>query len=390
MYKNFELFLEQLHAAFQENTLVKLTLSKANIAAGDLKNIYAKKAIIRKIPMLSFTFRYKQRDETKNFEWAEAKNLIEQEIAKHFQIATLLTTKEDIVWNQKGDKIQRSKASTAILPTIAHNKEKQYAIAENAPFLQYLEISSSNGKVYAQAQDKYRQINKYVEIMDTYFDKLKIDKGLSIVDMGCGKGYLTFALFEHWKNKINDLKTIGVELREQLTKDCNKIAQSLDYFPALSFKAQDIMSFDNKDIDVLIALHACDIATDIAIAKGIMAQAQLIVVAPCCHKQVRKSLSKNSFMQSILKHGILMERQAELITDGIRALLLEANGYKTQVFEFISSLHTAKNVLIVAQYTGIKNQDALAEIEKIKIQFGLEEHYLQTLLGGLQMLGKLE
>lgn len=390
MYKNFELFLEQLHAAFQENTLVKLTLSKANIAAGDLKNIYTKKAIIRKIPMLSFTFRYKQRDETKNFEWAEAKNLIEQEIAKHFQIATLLTTKEDIVWNQKGDKIQRSKASTAILPTIAHNKEKQYAIAENAPFLQYLEISSSNGKVYAQAQDKYRQINKYVEIMDTYFDKLKIDKGLSIVDMGCGKGYLTFALFEHWKNKINDLKTIGVELREQLTKDCNKIAQSLDYFPALSFKAQDIMSFDNKDIDVLIALHACDIATDIAIAKGIMAQAQLIVVAPCCHKQVRKSLSKNSFMQSILKHGILMERQAELITDGIRALLLEANGYKTQVFEFISSLHTAKNVLIVAQYTGIKNQDALAEIEKIKIQFGLEEHYLQTLLGGLQMLGKLE
>lgn len=390
MSQNFEIFLEQLQTAFQENTLVKLTLSKTTKAAGDLKNLYAKKAIIRKIPMLSFTLRYETRDETKNFEWAAAKAFIEEHIAKNFHIATLLTTQEDLVWTQKGDKLQRSKASKVVAPQAAHNKEKQYAIAEDAPFLQYLDISSSNGKVYAQAQDKYRQINKYVEIMDTYFDKLKTENGLSIVDMGCGKGYLTFALFEHWKNKINDLKMIGVELREQLTKDCNKIAQSLDYSPALSFKAQDIMSFDNKDIDVLIALHACDIATDIAIAKGILASAQLIVVAPCCHKQIRRALSKNSFMQPILKHGILLERQAELITDGIRALLLEANGYRTQVFEFISSLHTAKNVLIVAQYTGIKNEAALVEIENIKSQFGLEEHYLQTLLGGFEMLSKID
>ena len=385
MTQHLEILLSELYTAFQNNTLVKLTLSKPNKAAGDLKNIYAKKAIIRKKPMLSFTLRYAQRDETKNFEWAEAKQFILQQIGDFFQIATLLTTKEDIVWNQKGDKLQRTIASKEVAPEASHNKEKQYAIAEDAPFLQYLEISSANGKVYAQSQDKYRQINKYVEIMDGYYDKLKTASSLSIVDMGCGKGYLTFALYEHWKKKSQNLKMIGVELREKLTVDCNKIAQSLDYFPALSFKAQDIMSFDNKDIDVLIALHACDIATDIAIAKGIIAQAQLIVVAPCCHKQVRKALGKDSFMQPILKHGILLERQAEMITDGIRALLLEANGYKTQVFEFISSVHTAKNVLIVAQYTGQKNEAALAQIEMIKTQFGLKEHYLETLLGGLQM-----
>ena len=130
---------------------------------------------------------------------------------------------------------------------------------------------------------------------------------------------------------------------------------------------------------MLIALHACDIATDIAIAKGIQSDASIIIVAPCCHKQIRKEMNCSTSMQSILRHGILLERQAELVTDGIRALLLEANGYSTKVFEFISTEHTPKNVMIVAT-RGKINEDALGKIKSIKKEFGIGEHYLERLL----------
>ena len=172
-------------------------------------------------------------------------------------------------------------------------------------------------------------------------------------------------------------------MREHLTDFCNKQAKDLGW-NTLSFEAKDIINYDNNEIHVLIALHACDIATDIAIAKGIQANAEIIITAPCCHKQIRKEIKKDNMLKSILKNGILEERQAEIITDGIRALLLEAYGYKTKVFEFISLEHTAKNLMITAVKN--KNTDAviqkrlLKEVQNLKERFGIGEHYLERLL----------
>jgi Methyltransferase domain len=181
---------------------------------------------------------------------------------------------------------------------------------------------------------------------------------------------------------VNNLKTtpsvLGFELRENLTQFCNELAQKSD-FSKLNFVAQDINDYKTERLDMLIALHACDIATDIAIAKGIQAGAKIIVVAPCCHKQIRKQLHAQNEMQPILKYGILEERQAELLTDGIRALLLEANGYKTKVFEFISTEHTPKNVMIVG-IKSIPKKEALAQVEAIKKHYGIEYHALEKML----------
>jgi hypothetical protein len=148
----------------------------------------------------------------------------------------------------------------------------------------------------------------------------------------------------------------------------------------LSFIAQDINDYPAEKIDILIALHACDIATDIALAKGILSEAALIVAAPCCHKQVRKQMAKQNPLQAVLKHGILEERQAEMITDGIRALMLEGNGYAAKVFEFVSSEHTNKNLMIVGTKTQQPELSAFEQIAQIKAQFGIEEHYLERLM----------
>jgi hypothetical protein len=170
----------------------------------------------------------------------------------------------------------------------------------------------------------------------------------------------------------------GIELRSNLVEFCNDLANKSEYHQ-LEFLSKDIHDYHPEKINMLIALHACDIATDIAIAKGIQADAEIIVVAPCCHKQVRKAMKHENELSAVLKHGILEERQAELITDGIRALLLEAHGYQTKVFEFISTEHTSKNLMITAVKSQPK-EGALAQVKAIKEQFGIEFHYLEKLL----------
>lgn len=204
------------------------------------------------------------------------------------------------------------------------------------------------------------------------------------MDMGSGKGYLTFSLYDFLIREYGLNATIcGVELREQLVSFCNELAVK-NQFTNLHFEAKDINDFEGK-IDMLIALHACDTATDIAIAKGIKARADIIIVAPCCHKQIRRQMDANasSIFQPMLKHGIFCERTAEMLTDTIRALLLELHGYKTKVFEFISTEHTAKNVMIVATLQSKNNlqiEKILMQIDCLKQQFGINSHFLEQLL----------
>jgi SAM-dependent methyltransferase len=381
-----EEFLEALRESIVQNEFAKMTLSKCAPKSADLKNIYVRRIELKDGLYLSFTYHHSTKDIVKNYTLEEAIDILDQHLGKDLLTGTLLTIKADTViqFNKKRKaRMQRRSPTIRQLPKISHNKEKNYLIEESNPFLEQLGVAS-NGKVLKAHQDKYRQINKYIEIMGALLEQSDLPKQPQIVDMGCGKGYLTFALYDYiLKQQGIAPKMVGIELREHLTEFCTKQAKVLGW-EDMSFVAQDIFEYDNDKIDVLIALHACDVATDIAIAKGIQAHADLIVVAPCCHKQVRRGMSNQNILQSILKNGILEERQAEILTDGIRALLLEANGYQTKVFEFISSEHTAKNLMITAVRQAKINPEIraerLEEVKRLKEQFGLEMHYLEKLL----------
>ena len=204
--------------------------------------------------------------------------------------------------------------------------------------------------------------------------------------MGAGKGYLTFALYDYLTHVLDQKTHItGVEYRLDLVNLCNEIAQSTG-FNDLKFVQGSIETYNDQTFNVLIALHACDTATDDAIAKGIHAKADLIVVAPCCHKQIRREMEKakpKTALAHVVRHGIFMERQAEMITDTLRALLLEKHGYATKVIEFISNAHTPKNVLIVASKKANFNadtQDIDQKIDATKTMFGVRMHYLEQIL----------
>lgn len=211
--------------------------------------------------------------------------------------------------------------------------------------------------------------------------------------MGAGKGYLTFALYDYLHTVLQvNAAVVGVEYRPDLVSFCNNVAEAAG-FKQLHFEQGTIENYNTDKVNLLIALHACDTATDDAICKGIKANAELIVVAPCCHKQIRRELEKNKIKNDVsflTQHGIFLERQAEMLTDGIRALILEYFGYKTKIFEFISDAHTPKNVLVVgikknqnhtSQAAQKKQAEILQKIKNSKAYFGIGYHHLERLMG---------
>ena len=381
--KDIELFLANFINSIENDTFIKLTLSKPTNKEPELKNVYVRPIEIKSQPMLSFTLRYATKDIVKNYSLEEANGIVNLWLGDTFLNADLFTTEADytLAFNKKRiAKLLTKKASLQTIPEKTHNREKkQWIDPSKSPFLKELGITNQNGEVLKTSQRKFRQINKFIEIIDSLLPEKPGSSKFKIVDVGSGKGYLTFALYDYLKNtKLWSPEVYGIELRKPLVDFCNNLASQTG-FDNLHFIAKDIEDFEIEKLDLLIALHACDIATDIAIAKGIHSKAEIIVVAPCCHKQVRKEINCHTEMSAVLKHGILEERQAELITDGIRALLLEANGYKTKVFEFISTEHTSKNLMIVGTKSKV-NPDALQKVAAIKKEFGIGFHYLEKLL----------
>lgn len=310
----------------------------------------------------------------------ERENLLEAVIPcidKEFFYCELFAEEGNAVLlqNNKGTATLIKKRGFTEIEVAGHDRQKMYLVPQDSLFLQKLGISSSKGLVYEHSNKKYKQINKYLEIVDSLI-KANTSK-LQIADMGSGKAYLSFALYYYLKIIKNiDVTLTGYELRQELVDDCNAIAKELK-FEGLSFVQANIENITIEKIDLLVSLHACDIATDMAIKAGIVSKAKYMIFAPCCHKQVRKQmLIKNG----ITKHGILAERQAEIITDAIRALILEDNGYSAKVFEFISPEHTSKNIMITAVKTK-KNPNAAIEIKDIKESYAIQFHYLEKLMG---------
>lgn len=389
--EQIEQFTSALDLSLSSKNFVKVSLGNYKGNEEALKQILVRPVLIKRESKLAFTFRYKTRDVMKNLNLNEGINLISESLVTGFKIGTLFTTERDLILEELNNGkivLRETKPSTKEVLTENHDKEKSRLIkSESKPYLTELKITDTDGKVFKNAQDKFRQINHYVEILSSLIKELPEGTIKKVADMGSGKGYLTFALYDYLHSvlKLNS-EVVGVEYRQDMVDLCNSVARK-SAFDQLKFAQGTIEDYNAENVNLLIALHACDTATDDAIYKGIKANAELIVVAPCCHKQIRREIEQNKVKNDVsflTKYGIFLERQAEMVTDGIRALILEYFGYKTKVFEFISDAHTPKNVLVVgikSKDKGAKNkEEILKKIKASKAYFGIGYHHLERLL----------
>jgi SAM-dependent methyltransferase len=398
-------FLALLRASIADGTLVKLTLGKPARTHADptLHNLFVRPVTLKAGPHLSLLWRHATRDITKNLPPAEALALLEPLIGGDFLDAHLFTPAQTAQFETRPDGRDRLTVKTAAsAPAPApetHDRAKAHLIAGDAPWLRALGVTNDRGLPREGMAHKFRQIQKFTELLAQLLaeadllppasgpeltaprSQLLAASALRIADMGCGKGYLTFALAAHLGARA---EVTGIEFRPELVKLCNDLAREHQLAPHLRFAAGDIASSVLENLDVLVALHACDTATDDALAKGLAAGARLLVVSPCCQKQLRAQLTAPAVLADALRHGIFQERQAEFVTDSLRALLLEWAGYKTKVFEFIATEHTAKNLMITAIKTGRARGSDLALATRIRAFaafYGIREQALARHLG---------
>lgn len=251
---------------------------------------------------------------------------------------------------------------------LSHNRTKRYILPEGTPvgFLIDLGVMTKEGKIVRQKYDKYRQINRFLEFVEDILPQLSKEREQTIIDFGCGKSYLTFAMYYYLKElKGYDIRIIGLDLKEDVIAHCNELKDKYGY-GKLSFLVGDIASYTDVDaVDMVVTLHACDTATDYALAKAVQWGAKVILSVPCCQHEANRMM-ENELLQPVLQYGILKERMAAIMTDAVRANLLTAKGYDTQILEFIDMEHTPKNLLIRAVYTGKDSENAAEALKNME------------------------
>lgn len=380
--KNLDSILAIVEKAHKSNQVKKIRLTGLRPQSEpELKEIIIRPVLIKEVLSLQFVYRYKTKDLTKNLGIDEALVQINHRLRKDFYFLSLVTMEKIYQLDQKKDRITTSKNQENKKVSLEHNRQKQTYIPVDTEILSRLGVTSKSGNLLKGKESKYRQINKFIELLQPHLNNLKLTQPYNLVDMGCGKGYLTFALFYFLSQELkHQVKMTGVDLRVDLVDKCNLLSKQVN-FEELTFEENSIQEHTG-DMDVLIALHACDTATDDVLIKGIKSEAQLIVCSPCCHKQVRKAMNLPSDLSGISNYGILIERQAELLTDSIRTLILNHYGYKTKLVEFIDSEHTPKNLLLIAERKQTRKKDSkyLQRVAQLKSTFGLSHHYLEKIL----------
>ena len=383
-------FIDKLRSAIKKRTYVKLLLTKRVLENQDLNKIVVRYVELNGKPNLQFVYKYDRNDEAKNFTIEDGIIQLQSIIGNNFLDNILYTTKEDLNlrYNNKNEgKIIKTKPTFTEAADGSHDEAKKRLLnTKKSVYFKSLGITDQKGEIIPSMNAKYKQVEKFVEIIDSLADNVKDCSPVKIADMGCGKGYLTFATYDYLTNTREltvDMK--GVETQENLVKFCNNIAQKAT-FGGLEFVQSNINDFKADKLDMLIALHACDTATDDAIYLGMQANAKLIIVSPCCHKQIRQQMkiTSSNVLEPALKYGIVMERMAELLTDSLRVLILNKNGYKTKLFEFIEPEFTSKNNIITAEKGEMPSAEEQAkiqaQIDAIKNKFGIKFHYLEKLI----------
>lgn len=387
MLENIERFTKELADSIRGGTFVKLTLGNYKGPEQHLQKIHVRLVKTKKGTRLFFLYRSETRDTAKNYDLGDGLAIVQRLLGTDFHGGHLFTTENDVQLDigKKGrSRLNTAKPTFKSRPSLEHDREKKAAVDADAFYLKALGISDDSGRVRDRARDKWRQINNFVEVLSNLVDKsaLTDKRELKIVDMGSGKGYLTFAAYDYFRNTRGvDVSLTGVDTRGELVQLGNDVAKACG-FTGLRFAVGSIADFQIENVDILIALHACNTATDDALFKGIAAGAELIVVAPCCHQELRSQITPPAMFRDVLKHGVMLERVAETVTDGLRSLLLEREGYATKLFEFIGTEHTPKNNMLVG--TRLKQGRPAGELQKqideIKAFYAIREQHFERLL----------
>ena len=392
-----ERFLHLLRLALASGQFGKLLLSGPVAADGEdehVERLTVRWVELRGEPALSFLWRHRTKDITKNHAAEAGVAEIAGLLGTRFRNAHLHTTTEEVQFaiSRKGRQTLRvTRVDAAELPEpAAHDKAKQRPLEMGNEVWSALglthRVKGEPALVAAMAR-KWRQINRFVEILSGAVAEAGLASPVRVADFGSGKGYLTFAVHDWLRRQGLAPRVTGIELRDDMVSLCRGIAEGQG-LAGLRFDQGDVRTQPIQPLDVMIALHACDIATDHALHVGLQSGARVIMSSPCCHKELRPQMTLPAVLRPMLQHGIHLGQEAEMVTDSLRALLLESQGYTTQVFEFIALEHTRKNKMILAvkaqgaaaDTLAARRPELLAQIAEIKRFYGLREQRLEQLL----------
>jgi hypothetical protein len=380
-------FIAALASAIEGGTFIKLTLGKFR-GHGETSKAIATLVTLKNGPHLKVVTSLSRKDETKTFSINDGINHIKAMIGDSYLSATLFSTERDmtLTYSKKREPhLSTGKPTLKAAQPAAHDRSKPYLVAPDRPYLKALQVSDAEGRIKPSMQGKYRQICRFIEIVDGLLKETGAGNGdapLSIIDIGSGKGYLTFALYDHLTTALGgDCRMTGIEVRAGLVDFCNDLARTLN-FSGLAFEAAEAQQTSRKRADIVIALHACDTATDDALALGINAGAEMILVAPCCQHEIAPQIKDTGEgFAGLIKYPLLKQRQADLVTDAARALLLEVSGYKVKVIEFVSTEHTSKNILIAGtKSANVKRERAREQYRALKHSTGFTRQHLSSQL----------
>ena len=379
-------FLQAFQQALESQSFDRMILSQYQGELEQLEKMTFRVVMLQGQPVLSCLYRHKTQDVTKNYSLDTALDTVTALLAQCKQ-ANLLTTEQELQLKKNKKKAMltqsKNKTVTKAVEQQGHDRVKQRFVDQDSYFLQPLGITDAKAHIIPSMARKWKQINKFIEIFSNAYEQIDASQQeLNIVDFGSGKGYLTFALYDYLLAQHKTPLITGVELRSNLVEFCQNVADQVG-FHHLDFFEGDVRSYQPAKLDVMIALHACDIATDFAIHTGIRLNASMIMCAPCCHKELRPQLKSPEVLQPMLQFGIHAGQQAEMLTDTLRALLLKAYGYETKVFEFVALEHTSKNKMILAtKRKDIQQPDPniMQQIQALKAMYGIEKQSLELLL----------
>lgn len=390
-------FIEAFRESIRAGTFVKLTLANYKGSEPGLQKVFVRLIETRRGLLTSFQFRREQRDTIKNLALDESGQYLETLLATGFRNAHLFTLKANYQLDigKRNARLNVGQPTITSLPSRSHNRQTRTLVKPDSYFLKALGVTTDRGEIRAEQRHKWKQINKFIEILAGLFKKsgLAAHSKLRIADLGSGKGYLTFAAYEYFRQETGErnigtndkIEFIGVDCRGDLIDLCNEIAAASEY-PGLRFSNCSIEQFfreHGKDgLDIVAALHACDTATDDAIFSAILSNASIILVAPCCHREIRQQIKAPDLIGDLLKFPLILERTAESLTDAIRALVLEAYGYEVRMQEFVPTEHTPKNNLITAvkKAGSPVNWRKIEEINRLLDAFGVKTQRLVSLV----------
>jgi hypothetical protein len=368
-------------------SFVGLTLTGYRGNERELEQVTVRRIEIKGERCLQFKYRYRTRDIARNLSIEEGVRFVGDCLGLDYASARLQATTGDVRFEPDASgsfRLVRSGPSCRSVPSTSHDRPKRRLLDPGLSFLHELGLCDRNGKVLPSMSRKWKQINKFLEIFRHAVCEscLAGSTCVRVVDFGAGKGYLTFAVHDFLRTALGKEPIVtGVELRKDLVDFCESVARRLG-LNGLSFQQGKGAGDIPAAMDVLIVLHACDTATDEALHAGIRSGAEIILCAPCCHKEIRPQLVPPDMLRPMLRFGIHAAQEAEMITDSLRALWLEWAGYRAQIIEFISLEHTEKNKMILAVRSSrpAQREEIIAQIAAIKTFYGIREHRLETLL----------